>query len=278
MPELPEVETVRQTLRNFVLNRRIESIELKWPAIIEGDKEAFVHALCTKTILEIDRKGKYLIFILDDVAFVSHLRMEGKYLYEPRDTPLEKHSHVIFHLDNNMDLRYHDVRKFGRMSLTDKQFYRQLPPLNQLGKEPFDLTADELHGLFRNCHLPIKAALLDQSKIAGLGNIYANEVLYRAGIHPLSPACDLSKRRVQTIINMACDVLEEAIRQGGTTIRSFSSNGIHGLFSQQLDVHGRDGQICHRCGYHIIKRKINTRTAYYCPKCQKIIRRRRQIS
>lgn len=276
MPELPEVETVRQTLRNFILERSIQDIDIYWPHIIEGNQVEFITMLQNETIHEIDRRGKYLIFILDHVAFVSHLRMEGKYLYEDSHTPLEKHSHVIFHLDNGMDLRYHDVRKFGRMCLVDKEHYMEQLPLSKLGKEPFELTPEELYSLFRNCRLPIKTALLDQTKIAGLGNIYANEVLYRAKIHPLSLACDLSKARVRTIIEQSCIVLNEAISQGGTTIRSFSSNGIHGLFSQQLDVHGRDGKICKRCGYHIIKKKINTRTAYYCPKCQKMIRQRRK--
>lgn len=278
MPELPEVETVRQTLRHLVLNRTIENVTVLYPAIVEGDVASFIQAVQGQTIREIDRKGKYLIFILDQIAFLSHLRMEGKYLFEPSSTPIEKHTHLIFQLDQGMDLRYHDVRKFGRLMLVDHDQYLSMEPLAKLAKEPFYLTAAELYAQLKDCHQPIKTALLDQTKIAGLGNIYANEVLFRAAIHPLTKASDLSLQKVQLLLDCACAVLSEAIAQGGTTIRSFSSNGIHGLFTQQLDVHGRDGEICHRCGYHIIKKKINTRTAYYCPKCQKIVRRRRKNS
>lgn len=278
MPELPEVETVRQTLRHLVLNRTIENVTVLYPAIVEGDVASFIQAVQGQTIREIDRKGKYLIFILDQIAFLSHLRMEGKYLFEPSSTPIEKHTHLIFQLDQGMDLRYHDVRKFGRLMLVDHDQYLSMEPLAKLAKEPFYLTAAELYAQLKDCHQPIKTALLDQTKIAGLGNIYANEVLFRAAIHPLTKASELSLQKVQLLLDCACAVLSEAITQGGTTIRSFSSNGIHGLFTQQLDVHGRDGEICHRCGYHIIKKKINTRTAYYCPKCQKIVRRRRKNS
>lgn len=274
MPELPEVETVRQTLRNFVLGHHIEAIDVLWPNMIDGDIEQFKNQLVGQTIHEISRKGKYLIFIFDDVAMISHLRMEGKYLYETTDTSIEKHSHVLFHLDRGMDLRYHDVRKFGRLEIVSKENYLDELPLSKLGPEPFDLDWKEFKKSIQTSHLPVKTVLLDQTKIAGLGNIYANEVLYRAKIHPMTKASDLSDARIKKIIEMSCEVLNEAIQMGGTTIRSFSSNGIHGLFSQKLDVHGRFKETCHRCGHTITKKKINGRTAYYCSHCQKIARKR----
>lgn len=276
MPELPEVETVRQTLRNFVLHHTVQNVEVLWPNIVEGEIERFKTVLQGQKLLEIDRKGKYLIFLFDNIAMISHLRMEGKYLYEPSDTPIEKHSHVIFHLDNKMDLRYHDVRKFGRLALVAKEDYLHSLHLAKVGEEPFDLDAATLKALFTNCRQPIKTALLDQSKIAGLGNIYANEVLFRAGIHPLSLACDLSLVRLQKILDTSCEVLNEAIAKGGTTIRSFSSNGIHGLFALELDVYGKENEPCCRCGATIVSQKINQRTAFYCPKCQKLIRKRKK--
>lgn len=276
MPELPEVETVRQTLRNFVLNHQILDVEVLWENIVEEDIDTFKQALIGQHLLEIDRHGKYLVFLFDDISMISHLRMEGKYLYEPSTTPLEKHTHVIFHLDQGMDLRYHDVRKFGRLALVDRYNYLEQLPLSKIGKEPFDLDAKTLKALLKNCHLPIKTALLDQSKVAGLGNIYVNEVLFRAGIHPQTKACDLSLARLETILKHAKDVLNEAIAQGGTTIRSFSSNGIHGLFAQKLDVYGKQGQPCPKCGTIIQNEKINQRTAFYCPKCQKLIHQRKK--
>lgn len=276
MPELPEVETVRRTLKNFVLNHQIQSVDVYYPPIINGNVEIFKETLTKQHIVDIARRGKYLIFILDDVALVSHLRMEGKYFYESTSTPLEKHSHLVFHLDQEMDLRYHDTRKFGRLELVSKDHYMDMPPLDKLGKEPYDLTAIDLKNKLIHCHQPIKQALLDQTKIAGLGNIYVCEVLYRAGIHPLTKACDLTKSKLQTIIDVSCEVLDEAVIQGGTTISSFSSQGIHGLFSQQLDVYGRQNEACHHCGHPIEKITIQGRGTYYCPCCQKIIKKRRK--
>lgn len=276
MPELPEVETVRQTLRHLILERTITSVDVLYPPIIEGDLEAFTSLMAYQQIQEVERKGKYLIFKLSQGVFVSHLRMEGKYLYEPSSTPIEKHTHVIFHLDNGMDLRYHDTRKFGRIQWLDKEKYVDEKPLNQLGKEPFDLSKEEFYQAIHSSDLPIKTVLLDQTKIAGLGNIYANEVLFRAKIHPLTKASSLSKAKCQLLIDMSIEVLNEAIAQGGTTIRSFSSNGIHGLFTQQLCVHGKEKEPCPRCNYPILRKKINGRSAYYCPKCQRIIRSQRK--
>lgn len=278
MPELPEVETVRQTLRQVLLGHQIQTVDVLWPRMIEDDIEHFQEILKGQTFREIDRYGKYLIFLLDDVAFISHLRMEGKYYYVSSAAPIDKHTHVLFHLDQNMDLRYHDVRKFGRFCLTDREKYRTLLPLAKLGKEPFDWNAEDLHEAFSGLRAPIKVVLLDQTIIAGLGNIYANEVLYRSGIHPLSPAGDLSVKKVKALLQAACQVLQEAIAQGGTTIRSFEVNGIHGLFAVALDVYHKEGQMCPRCGHVIRQKKIQGRSTFYCPHCQKLIRKRRKKS
>lgn len=137
MPELPEVETVRRTLKNFVLNKRIISIDVIYPKIIEDDIEEFKNKVCNQVINDIDRIGKFLIFKLDDVAFVSHLRMEGKYHYVNRDEPLNKHDHIVFNLDDGKQLRYNDTRKFGRMKLVSLDNYANELPLSKLGPEPF---------------------------------------------------------------------------------------------------------------------------------------------
>ena len=145
MPELPEVETVRNTLKNFVLNKKIESIDVIYPKIIEDDVETFVNSCINQTINDIDRVGKYLVFKLDNIAFVSHLRMEGKYHYVDRNEPVNKHDHIIFNLDNGKQLRYNDTRKFGRIKLVSLQNYRNELPLSKLGPEPFDATCNELY-------------------------------------------------------------------------------------------------------------------------------------
>lgn len=267
MPELPEVETVRQTLRQFVLKKKIHGIDVYYDKIINGDVSSFIQHITNQTIQDIDRVGKYLIFLLDDVAFVSHLRMEGKYHILDEKQPIDKHTHVVFHLDDHQDLRYIDTRKFGRMQIVDRYHYRLESPLNQLGKEPFDISTLELYQLLHQTSLPIKSALLDQSIISGIGNIYANEICFLMHIDPRTPAKRLSKKRVDELRMISIDVLNRAIAQGGTTIHSFDANGIHGLFQVQLNVHGK--MICPLCHHEIKKIMVHKRGTYYCPSCQK---------
>ncbi len=267
MPELPEVETVRNTLKNFVLNKKIESIDVIYPKIIEDDVETFVNSCINQTINDIDRVGKYLVFKLDNIAFVSHLRMEGKYHYVDRNEPVNKHDHIIFNLDNGKQLRYNDTRKFGRIKLVSLQNYRNELPLSKLGPEPFDATCNELYEKIHKSKLPIKHVLLEQNIIAGIGNIYANEICFAMGLDPNTPASNLTKKSVQELIDVSCKILNEAIEQGGTTIHSFSANGIDGLFQVKLKAHMQKN--CPICNGPISKIKIKGRGTYYCPHCQK---------
>ncbi|MCD7840215.1 MAG: DNA-formamidopyrimidine glycosylase [Erysipelotrichaceae bacterium] len=266
MPELPEVETVRQTLRQFILGREIIGIDVYYPKMIESDMDDF-YQLTHQHFIEVDRLGKYLIFILDHNAFISHLRMEGKYHIVDSDEPITKHTHVCFHLDNGEDLRYLDTRKFGRMRLVDKQHYLEQLPLSKLGKEPFDITTDELYDLLHHSSLTIKGALLNQGIMCGIGNIYANEICFAMRIDPRSKASRLSKKRCDELRNVSIDILNRAIKQGGTTISTFDANGIHGLFQIELKVHGKE--TCPECGSPIKKIYINQRGTYFCPICQK---------
>lgn len=267
MPELPEVETVRRTLKNFVCQRKITDIEVRYQNIIQGDTEAFIDALKNKTILDIDRVGKYLVFILEEHAFVSHLRMEGKYNIVDASTPYTRHEHVVFVLDNGKHLRYHDTRKFGRMELVDATHYRQQLPLSKLGPEPSEASLQQVYPKIHKSHLPIKSLLLDQTILAGIGNIYANEICFEMQINPYTPGNKITKKRVQELIDVSKKILEVAIAQGGTTIHSFDANGITGLFQVQLHVHlQKECQICHTV---IKKEMIKGRGTYYCPKCQR---------
>lgn len=267
MPELPEVETVRQTLRQFVLNQYIESVEVLYPKIIDGEVDEFINHVTHQRINDIQRYGKYLIFQLDDHAFLSHLRMEGKYNIVPSSSPVDKHTHVIFHLNDHNDLRYHDTRKFGRMKLCDKNNYRLQSPLCKLGKEPFTITTDELYEKLHHTSLPIKMALLDQSIMCGIGNIYANEICFYMSLHPHTRSNRLSKKRVDELRRVSIMVLNEAIKQGGTTIHSFDANGITGLFQVKLKVHGQ--KFCSVCQGKITKEMYKGRGLYYCKNCQK---------
>lgn len=236
MPELPEVETVRQTLKNFILDEYIESVEVLYPKIIDGDHNEFIQKVTHSTFKDIKRYGKYLIFVLDHCLFLSHLRMEGKYNIVDSSLEVSKHTHVIFHLSNHKDLRYIDTRKFGRMKIVGEDYLYQ-SPLNKLGKEPFDISEDELYEKLHHSSLSIKTALLDQSIMCGIGNIYANEICFAMKIHPHTRVNRLSKKRIKQLKEVSIDILNHAISQGGTTIHSFDANGIHGLFQIQLNVH-----------------------------------------
>lgn len=266
MPELPEVETVRRTLENFILNKKIVDIKVLYSKIIEDDLKMFIDALKGKTFKEIDRVGKYLIFKLEDVAFVSHLRMEGKYQICNQGDCLSKHDHVIFVLEDGKELRYNDVRKFGRMKLVDYNDYKNQLPLSKLGPEPFDVDYLELYRKLKKKNKAIKTVLLDQSIMTGIGNIYANEICYQMHLNPYTKANVLSKKRVKELVEVSSSILNKAIEQGGTTIHSFSANGIDGLFQVQLKVHMQK-----HCplGHEIKKVMINERGTYYCPICQK---------
>lgn len=267
MPELPEVETVRRTLQNFVKGKEISAINVHYDKIVDGDTQVFVETLKGQTIQDIDRVGKYLIFILDNNAFISHLRMEGKYNIIEANKPLNKHEHITFYFSDGTELRYHDTRKFGRLELADKKSYHSDLPLSKLGPEPWDADVDTVYARLQKSILPIKTLLLDQSIMTGIGNIYANEICFRMKMNPKTPGNHISKRRTAELIKVSADVLDEAIAQGGTTIHSFDANGVSGLFQVQLSVHMQ--KVCKECGGEVTKEMVRGRGTYYCKTCQK---------
>lgn len=273
MPELPEVETVVRGLREKVVGRIIRKVNIYYENIIEyPDICSFQEKIKNQKINEINRYGKWIIFVLDNYYLLSHLRMEGKYFLKPKGATLEKHEHVSFVLDNDMELRYMDVRKFGKMQLIEKENINKIGPFLEMGLEPWDKKLNTLYlkEKFLGKKLPIKSCLLDQRIIVGIGNIYADEILFLSKINPLKEANSLSLEELERIIDNTKLVLEKAIEKGGTTIRSYTSlNGIHGLFQQELYVHSKEGQKCLICGSDILKIKVGGRGTYYCPKCQK---------
>ncbi|MCL2717554.1 MAG: DNA-formamidopyrimidine glycosylase [Lachnospiraceae bacterium] len=267
MPELPEVETVRRTLKNLVLNAKIINVTAIYDKIISGDTNKFIDAVSGQTIRDIGRVGKYLIFILDDIAFISHLRMEGKYNIAGPEVEINKHEHIIFHLADNRELRYQDTRKFGRMELVSRDTYLSEPPLNKLGPEPFFADAEILYEKLKRSRLPIKSLLLDQRFLNGIGNIYANEICYRLKIDPRTPGNRLTEKQTDELIKVAGEILNEAIELGGTTIHSFTTGGISGLFQTKLSVHGQKS--CPSCQSPVAKIAIGGRGTYFCKNCQK---------
>lgn len=274
MPELPEVETIKNTLKRFVINKTIADVSVLWPNIIKrpDDAEQFKHILTGQTIHDIKRKGKFLLFQLDESVLISHLRMEGKYSVHPSEEPMKKHTHVVFGFTDGEELRYNDVRKFGTMHVFNKGEEFNHKPLNQLGPDPFDeeFTGDYFYKKLKKTERVIKAALLDQSIVTGLGNIYVDETLFRANVHPLKKASRLTKKEVKVIQEQAILTLRDAVAQGGTTIRSYvNGQGEMGMFQQELFVYGQENQPCKQCGRPIVKMKIGGRGTHVCISCQK---------
>lgn len=274
MPELPEVETVRRTLNNMILGRTIKSIDVYYSKIIKDVSVfEFKNKLVGQTLTDINRYGKYLIFIFEDIALISHLRMEGKYFVKDSEDPLKKHEHIVFNFTDGSTLRYHDVRKFGTMDLRMLNEIYTTYPISKLGYEPYDklMTAKHLKGKLKNKGTAIKTCLLDQSIITGLGNIYVDEVLFLSNLHPERKPSTLTDEDYENIIINSTNVLYKAIELGGTTIRSYTSSlGVTGRFQNELNVHMKKGEPCVKCSTIIEKKKVNGRGSYYCPKCQQV--------
>ncbi len=274
MPELPEVETVKNTLKKQILHKKIIASKIYWDNIIAyPSPKEFKREIKNQNIIDIKRRGKWLMFELNDYYLLSHLRMEGKYFIKNEEDELSKHEHIVFTFENKIknsheQLRYHDTRKFGKMYLIPKEEVFKTKPLKDLGLEPWDsnLNINYLKQKFKN--KPIKTELLDQSIIVGIGNIYADEILFLSKINPLENAKTLSDEKIYKIIENTKKVLDEAIKEGGTTIKSYtSSEGVHGRFQNKLLVHTKD--ICPNCQTKIEKITVGGRGTYFCPNCQK---------
>jgi len=271
MPELPEVETVRSILEKNILNKTIIDIDIRYDKILQNSsKQDFINKLKNQTFLEMKRKGKYLICVLNDYYLIVHLRMEGKF-FLMHDEPLSNHDHIIFKFKDS-ELRYNDTRKFGTMHIFEKNIdITKINPLLKVGLEPFENGFDinYLKPFFQKSNKPIKTTLLDQTIIAGLGNIYVDEVLFMCNIHPLQKTKSLTDIQIQSIVENSKIVLKKAITLGGTTIRSFqSSHDITGRFQNHLLVHTKNK--CPNCNKKILKIKVGGRGTYYCEDCQKL--------
>jgi len=268
MPELPEVETVRRTLEYALSGEKIKDVVLHYPKIVREDHEGFIHTLIGQTIRRIERKGKYLMFILDTHVLIVHLRMEGKFFIKTNE-PLDQHEHVSIIFESGRALRYHDVRKFGTMDLRTIDNYLVTEPITLLGREPEHVDVLEFHQKIKCKSIEIKASLLDQTIISGLGNIYVDETLFRSGIHPRRPSNSITFDESVSLIESATLVLKKATDLGGTTIRSYTSSlGVTGRFQNELMVHMKKGEPCPICGTPIMKMKVKGRGTYVCENCQ----------
>ena len=272
MPEIAEVETVRNTLKSMILNKKIVDVNIIYPKIIESNISDFENILIGRKFVDIDRIGKWLMFDLNDYYLLSHLRMEGKYFVKKSTDEIIKHEHIIISFDDGTDLRYHDTRKFGRMNLVKKSDIDRVEAIKKQGIEANSnkLTKEYLYDKIHKKNIPIKSLLLDQTIISGLGNIYANEVMFDARINPNKLGKDISLKECDLIVKASKKIIDAAIKDGGTTIKSYTSSlGVTGRFQQHLMVHKREGEECKVCGTLIENIKIGGRSTYFCPKCQK---------
>lgn len=279
MPELPEVETVRKGLIQLVLNKEIASVDVFWSKIIAlPEVETFKRELVGQKIEAIKRRGKYLIFELSNYELISHLRMEGKYeFFAAGDKAIvTTHTHVIFHFSDGSQLQYRDVRKFGRMELVIKGQAHNFPSIAQLGPEPTPeaFTLPQFKADLAKTKREIKPALLDQKMVTGLGNIYVDEALWQAKIHPMQPCDTLTDLKIKQLRLAIIDVLQRAVAAGGTTVRTYlNALGEAGKFQLSLNVYGKTGQPCPRCQTPIEKIKVAQRGTHLCPHCQKLVMR-----
>lgn len=274
MPELPEVETVKRTLQPKLAGLSFEGAEVFLAKVVRTPESFRLDELIAgKKLLKLGRRGKYLLMRLSDgFSLVVHLRMTGRLTYCGKDTPVDKHTHVVFNLNNGDQLRFADMRQFGRIWLLPTDSLESLPGFKDLGVEPFDeiFTRDFLKKELRRRHSRIKPLLLDQTFIAGLGNIYTDEALHRARINPERLATTLNAREVAHLYRAIREVLQEGIENRGTTVRDFiDSDGRAGHYQEMLRVYSRENKPCPACGKGIVKKKIGGRSSYFCPACQK---------
>lgn len=273
MPELPEVETIRRTLAEHVINLEIKEVRLIWSsAVCSWEDQSFEDLVTGRRIQTIDRRGKYLLIRLDeDLTLIAHMRMTGRLNYYTEKREPEKHTHVVFGLEQG-EVHFTDVRKFGRIQAIPTSLCFSDSSLSKLGPEPLELefTPHVLKERLRKKKISVKAALLDQHVLAGLGNIYVDESLFQAGISPERRVDTLSNEEISKLHRAIQNVLQAGIDAQGTSFRDYrDANGEKGSFERELQVYGRGGEPCKLCGQVLERIRLAGRTTVYCSWCQK---------
>ena len=268
MPELPEVETTVRGLEHVLKGRRIARVEARRPDLRRALPVDLGQRLTGARVTSLRRRAKYGVIDTDrGDSLIFHLGMSGRWRIDPTD--IEKHDHLLVETDDERRLALNDARRFGSLDIVRTDELADWPPFKALGPEPLDITADELKRRLDGRIAPIKLLLLDQRIIAGLGNIYVCEALFRAGIHPKRPGGSISLERLKRLVPAIHDVLEEAIAAGGSTLRDFASpDGKLGYFSKRFAVYDREGQPC-SCGGAVKRIVQGGRSTFYCPRCQR---------
>lgn len=271
MPELPEVETTRRGIEPHVLGRVVRQVQvrnphLRWPVV-----EDLPQILADKAVSSLGRRGKYLLFVVDGGALIVHLGMSGSLRIAEPGSAWKKHDHVEMLFDGGVVLRYHDPRRFGCLLWAAGDPHTH-PLLANLGPEPFAdcFCGAHLRQAATGKTVAVKSLVMDGHVVVGVGNIYANEALFRAGIDPRRAAGRVSLSRYERLAAAIREVLDQAITQGGTTLRDFvNASGKPGYFQQTLAVYGREGEACRVCGTPIRSLRQNQRASFFCPSCQR---------
>jgi formamidopyrimidine-DNA glycosylase len=269
MPELPEVETTLRGIAPWLTGARIVRLAVREPRLRYPVPPEVGPTIEGQRIIGLRRRGKYLMIDLDRGSLLVHLGMSGSLRVLPSETPYRPHDHLDLQLDSGRCLRLHDPRRFGLFLWTPDPL--QHPLLRHLGPEPLRLEfdGDHLYALSRHRHTAVKPFLMDAEVVVGVGNIYANEALFLAGIHPARACNRVSLARYRRLADCVKQVLQGAIEKGGTTLRDYvREDGTSGYFALSLAVYGRPGQACPRCGSGIGLRRIAQRSSFYCPRCQ----------
>lgn len=269
MPELPEVETTKRGIYKTLVNQTftdaiIRTPKLRWPIPTDLKQQ-----LCDKIIIDIKRRGKYLLIEFNHGTLIIHLGMSGYLRIVPTNTAAEKHDHIDLILNNQLCLRYNDTRRFGCfLWTTDANAH---PLISSMGPEPLsnDFNASHLYQLSRNKQVTIKSFLMNSKVVVGVGNIYANESLFKAKINPKIPANVITQQQYADLVTTVKNTLKKAIEAGGTTLKDFQqTDGKPGYFQIQLAVYGKGGQPCPNCSHQLLEFKLQQRTTVCCPICQ----------
>lgn len=272
MPELPEVETVKEVLNTIIKNETIIKIDIYHENTIKNELNVFKFMCEGKTVLDVSRIGKYLLINLtDDTTIISHLRMEGKYILLNNDESIRKHTRVLFTFASGKRLSYDDSRMFGILKSIKTSQINLEKMLTKLAPEPFDLKPIDLYNRIKKLNVPIKSVLLDQTIIAGLGNIYADEVLYACKLNPLTKANQMTMKDCESIVSSSIVILNKAIEFGGSTIKSYhASRDVDGKFQNEIMAYGKENTPCPVCSTDFHKIFVAGRGTTFCPNCQKI--------
>jgi len=287
MPELPEVETLKLGLQKYIINHKILDVDVKVAKIFQGDKEKIIGA----KIIGVKRVGKGLIIELDNkFCLAVHLKMTGQIIYQGKETKgivlskktggnlPSKYSHVIFTFNDDAKLYFNDLRKFGWIKILKRKEVEKLPFFSEMGPEPYEktdlkreiLSLEKFKEILSKSNLVIKVLLMDQKKIGGIGNIYANEALFLAKINPKRKAKELKRKEVEKLFKAIFTVIRKGIKYGGSSDENFINVlGLEGKYQNHFLVYNRKGQNCVQCNKKILKIKLGQRGTYYCNNCQK---------